>query len=382
MRLTLKSGRLFQKTLPVLVWLSAVAGVAVLFLQQGAPVDFTGMAIAQEQMMTVAESGYIKSIPVQLYQEVKKGDTLAVVQISTVGMAEYDTTLIESRRATAQAELEHLKAELAAMEAEFEAEQIDRNRDTYEIQRRLAVDVEQARLGILQIKTDLEPGRSLLKDLELEVRIAEDLFKDNAIESYEVQKIKSECEVARQTVQTNEGLLAQAEEHYAHARLRLEEFTQSAPLPALLTQRLEPFIKAVSVQEKLLNEFIRPNDTVVLTAPFDGVVSNLLYKPGQAVMRDIPIMTIVKPAPDYVAAWVSQRQIRRLQVDMPIHIITRNNPPQMIASRIVRISPSIEPLPERMWQSPGIPEWGQVVIIPIQAGTNLVPNEIVGIKGT
>jgi multidrug resistance efflux pump len=379
--LKIKSGRLLNKTLPALVWLAAVGVVAGLFVHQGLEVDFNGMVMAQEQAISVAEAGYIRTLGVQLYDHVKKGDTLAVIQVSTIGMDEYNTELLEARRATAQAELEHLKAELVAMEAELETEQLDRNRDTYEIQRRLAVDVEQARLAILQVKTDLEPARSQLKDLELELRIAEDLYKDNAIEPYEVQKVKSECEVARQTVQTNEQLLAQAEQDYTNTQLRLNEFTKSAPLPVSITQRLDPLAKAVAVQEKLINELVRPSDTIVLTAPFDGVVSNLLYKPGQAIMRDIPIMTLVNPMPDHVAAWVPQQKIRSLKVDMPVRIITRNNPPRAIASVIARISPSIELLPERLWQTPNTPEWGQVVIIPIQAGLNLVPNEIVGIKG-
>lgn len=380
MKLQLKKGGSLTRLLPVFVWLAALGGVAVLFVRQGMQVDFNGMVIAQEQMITVAEAGYVQAIPVHLYDDVKKGDVLAVVQVSTVGRPEYNTDLIEAQRATAQAELEHLKAELEAMRAEFEVEQIDRNRDTYETQRRLAVDVEQARLGILEVKTQLEPNRALLKDQELEVRVTEDLFRDNAIESYEVQKIKSECEVTRQTVRANEQLLAQAEENFAQAQLRLDEFTSSAPLSKILTQRLDPFIKAVAVQEKLIEEFRLPNDTVVLKAPFDGVVTKLTYHPGQAVMRDIPIMTLVKPAADYVAAWVPQQQIRHLRVDMPVRIITRNNPPRAISSSIARISPSLELVPEQMWKTPNYPEWGQVVIIPIQPGIDLVPNEIVGIK--
>ncbi|MBP8606094.1 MAG: efflux RND transporter periplasmic adaptor subunit [Phycisphaerae bacterium] len=370
-----------NKTIPVFVWLAALGGVTVLFIQQGSRVDFNGIVIGQEQAITVAENGYIKALPVRLYEEVKKGDTLAVVQISTIGNDMYDTTLIDARRATAQAELERLKAELKAAEAQLEAEQIDRQRDIFDIQRRLAVDVERSRISILEAKTELEPNRALLKDLELEVQIAEDLYKDNAIESYEVQKIKSQCEVTRKTVESYQQLLAQAEADYAQAQLRLDEFMQSAALPSAIAKILDPLAKAITVQEKVLEEIIRPTDTVILTAPFDGVVSSLFYKPGQAVMRDIPIMTIVKPAPDYVAAWVPQEKIPLLHVDMPVQIVTRRTPQQAITSRITHISPSLELLPERLWQSPTLPEWGQVIIIPLQPGTKLVPNEIVGVKG-
>jgi multidrug resistance efflux pump len=380
MKLQLKKGRLLTRMLPVFVWFAALGAVGVLFIHQGDQVDFTGIVTTQEQAIAVAEAGYIKTLPVRLYDPVKKGDTLAVIEISTVGVEQYNTDLINAQRATAQAELERLKAEMGAAEAELEADNSERDRDTLDTHRRLAVDVEQARLKILEVKTDLEPNRALLKDLELEVKTAEDLFNDKAIASYELQKTQSECEVVRQTVKANEQLLEQAQDHYAKAQLRLDEFKQSGPLHPSLSKILDPLAKAITVQEKLIEEFMRPRDTLVLTAPFDGVVSNLLYKPGQAVLRDIPIMTIVQPAPNCVTAWVPQKKIRDLHVDMPVQIVSQDLPRQIAVSRITHISPSMELLPERMWVSPDLPEWGQVVIIPIQPGMELVPNEIVNIK--
>lgn len=381
MKFRLKKGRLLSRTLPVFAWFAALAAVAVLFQHQGAQVDFAGLVVAHEQAISVAETGYIKSLPVRLYEEVKQGDTLAVVEIVTIGQEEYNSELIEAKRATARAELERLQSELEAVEVELEAEQADRNRDQYAIQRRLAVDLEDARLAILEVKTELEPARTQLTDMEMEVRIAEELFEDNAIESYEVQKIKSEAEIVRQKVTAYEELLKEAEASFATCQLRLDEYRQTAPMPAAISERLEPLAKAVNVQEKFIEELVRPRDTVVITAPFDGVVSNLTYKAGQAVMQDIPIMTVVKPTPEYVAAWVPQQKIRDLRVDMPVEIVSRAIPHISAKSRISHISPSMEMKPERMWRSPDYPEWGQVVIIPIQPGMKLVPNEIVSIKG-
>jgi multidrug resistance efflux pump len=380
MKLLLKKGGSLTRLLPVFVWLAALGGVAVLFVHQGTQVDFTGIVVAQEQAITIAEAGYIKALPVRLYEEVKKGDTLAVVEIVTIGNEAFNTELIEARRATAQAELERLKAELDAAQAELETEQVDRNRDAYEIQRRLAVDVEKAKLNILEVKTSLEPSRAQLKDMELEVRIAEKLLEDNAIAPYELQKIENECEVIRQTVVANELLLEQAEAHYAQSQLRLDEFRQKATMSASIAKRLAPVARAIVVQERLIEEIMRPRDTLVLTAPFDGVVSNLLYKPGQAVLRDIPIMVLVRPTPEYVTAWVPQSKIRQLQVDMPVRIVTRTTPVRSLQSKITHISPSVELMPEQMWQSPDLPQWGQAVLIPVQPNFGCLHNEVVGIK--
>jgi len=38
-------------------------------------------------------------------------------------------------------------------------------------------------------------------------------------------------------------------------------------------------------------------------------------------------------------------------------------------------------MPERLWVNPNIPEWGRPILIKIPPGLELVPGELVGVRG-
>ena len=55
-------------------------------------------------------------------------------------------------------------------------DQSERDDDAAAMERRLAVDLEDARLAVLEIRATLEPDRLSLKDLEVEIEIVKNLF--------------------------------------------------------------------------------------------------------------------------------------------------------------------------------------------------------------
>ncbi|MHC4483362.1 MAG: hypothetical protein ACYSW4_07410, partial [Planctomycetota bacterium] len=56
-------------------------------------------------------------------------------------------------------------------------------------------------------------------------------------------------------------------------------------------------------------------------------------------------------------------------------------PAQVAASQVVYLGANIELMPQQLWQNPNIPEWGRPVLIKIPPGPELVPGEVVGIRG-
>ena len=142
---------------------------------------------------------------------------------------------------------------------------------------------------------------------------------------------------------------------------------------------LAPIRKAILVQEKRLAEFIQQRDIIILTAPFDGIVNALNYKPGQTVVRGDPIMTIVNPTPDSITAWVPQKNIGQFVQNMKVKVISLNAPRQSFVSQISNMSPSLELIPQQLWRTPTVPEWGRSIQIPVQPSFACIHNEIVGI---
>lgn len=381
MALQLRRGKLFTQMLPVFVWLCAVGIVVLLFQQQSAQVELEGIAFSYEQIINTTETGYLRSVPVQLYQQVKKGDTLAIIKENTVAREEYIDALLQAQKQTAEAELEQLKAELAAAEDRLYIENFDRSSDITALERRLAVDLERARLEILEIKAALEPDRLALKDLQVEIEITRRLLDEHATEEYELQKIQTQYEIVRERVEQTEELLAQAQKSYEAAQLRKDEFDQSIPVaPRLSDTELTPIRKAILVQEKRIQEIIKQRGIIVLTAPFDGIVNTLNYKSGQTVVRGDPIMTIVKPAAESITAWIPQKDMDKLDLNMKVKVVSMNPPYQTFASQVSNIGPVLELIPQRLWRDPAIPEWGRSVQISIQPNFKCIHNEIVGIR--
>ena len=377
----LKESKLVPRLLPVFVWAAAAVGVSVLFLHQSEAVQLKGIAFSHEQIINTTETGYIRSIPVTLYQEVKKGDTLAVIKENTVAREEYTHSLLQAERATAEAQLEQLKAELIAAEDRLYLDKAERENEITVTERRLAVDTERARLETLEIKSDLGPDRLTLKDLEVELEIMTQLIAEEAAEEYELQKIQAQCDIFRESVTQKEALLAQAETNYQAAMLRKDEFDESIPLsPQLSDKELAPIRKGILVQEKRLAELIKQRDVIVLTAPFDGVVNALNYKPGQTVVRGDAIMTIVNPTPDSITAWVPQKDLGRFAQNMKVKIVSLNTPHQTFVSQISSMGPALELIPQQLWRVPTIAEWGRSIQIPIQPSFACIHNEIVGIS--
>ena len=381
MKLQLKKGRLLTRTLPVFAWLAAIVGVSILFFHQSERVELQGIAYSYEQTINSVETGYIRSIPVSLYQSVKKGDTVAVIKENTVAREEYNHAMLQAQRATAEAELEELKAELNAAEDRLIVEQFERENDTTAMERRLAVDFERARLAVLEIRSSLEPDRLSLKDMEVEIEITKKLLEQDAAEEYELQKTQTAYDILKEKVARTQELLAQAEADYETARLRKDEFEQKIPLrPQLADKELAPIRQAILVQEKRIEELIARRDIIVLTAPFDGIVNALNYKPGQTVVRGDSIMTIVRPTPEFITAWVPQKDMGRFELNKKVKIVSQSSPYQTFISQVSHMSSSVELIPERLWKSPTVPEWGRSIQIPIQPSFACLHNEVVGIK--
>ena len=381
MRFQLKKGRLVTRVLPVLAWCIAVAAICVLFSHQSERAELQGIAYSHEQTINSVETGYIRSIPVSLYQTVKKGDTLAIIKENTVAREEYDYALLQAQRATAEAQLGQLRAELEAAEDRLLIDQSERNDDAVAMERRLAVDLERARLGVLEIRASLEPDRLSLKDMEVEVEIVKNLLKENATEEYELQKVQAAYDILKETVIRTEQLLTQAEKDYEAALVRKDEFEQKRPIrPQLADKELAPIRQAILVQEKTIEELIKQRDIIVLTAPFDGVVNALYYKPGQTVVRGDVIMTVVKPTPEFITAWIPQKKLELFELNTKVKVVSLASPNQTFVSQVSRMNSSMELIPQRLWKSPTMPEWGRSIQVPTQPNFECLHNEVVGIK--
>jgi len=389
---SLQSGRLRSHVLPVLVWLGVLACVVVLFQRRARRFEVLGMVQGQVRQIAASCTGRLISVPVQLFQEVRMGDTVAVMD--TV----LDNEHLQAQLATASAEIQRLTAQLVPTQESLLAEAANLETNWIADNRRFSVDVENTRIRILELKTLIETDRIMLENLELnrKIFITQNISDQNDAALYELQRTKVERNALAKKIEENERLLEQAERDLIEAQQRHDEFAQRQLQHPSVESALEVIRKEIQVQEQLVEELLARRTPLVLKSPIDGVVVQLhgrardvvLRRPGEFVFRregevvlaGDSILSIAGLKPTEIIAYAGREQLDMVREGMAVELAKNTRPAQIAQSQITYLAPTLERMPEWLWQTPNIPQWGHPMRIEIPPGLKLTTGELVGIR--
>ena len=383
-------GRIYLHIIPILVWLVAVAGVAGLFLQRSQRFEVLGLAQGQIHQISATVTGRLRSVSVQLFEKVTVGQTLAIVDT----VLEDET--LETQLGTIQAEIAHLTAQLVTIQDNYLAEKTDRQINYVTDKRRFSVDVESARLRILELKVLLASDRILLGDLNTEFKIARKLLEEDVIKPYELEKARVQYETLSKKIEENERLLEQSKSDLKQASQRYEEYKQQKPYSPPADSAIEVVRKAIKVQEQLMNELLARLKPLELKSPINGVVisiqgnsnevalrrsgENLLRMSGEVITAGDPILAVTEIEPREIVAYAREDQIGLIQKGTRVELIKNVSPEQIAQSQVTYVGPVVEQIPIRLWQNINIPQWGRPFLIKIPPKMKLTPGELVGIR--
>jgi len=373
-------GRLPLHIIPILVWLATVACVVMLFRHRSQRFEVIGIAQAQVHDVGTNIRARLISVPVQLFDKVSRGDTVAV--LNTV----LDDEHLEAELATISAEIQHLVAESGAMRNAYIAE-VDNRRSEWVAERRaFTSDVVTARLRILELTTLLEKDRMMLEDRELDIKgfIIQDRLQTDDTALYELQKFKVRRDALAKKVEENERLLIQSRQELKEAIGRQDEFVKNnKPYLASSDETAQDLmLKATKVLERQMNELQERRVELVLKAPCDGFVSSIDNQIGEiGILPDFPVLSITEENPSSIIAHASKDLVGRIAIGKPVELIKDSEPPQIARSQVTYIGPRVEQIPIRLWRNPNIAQWGQPILMKIPPGLKLLPGETVGIRG-
>jgi len=392
-RISYSLARLRPHILPALIWVVAVVGVGVLFYHRSQRFEILGMAQGQVRQVASTCTGRLKSVPLELFQEIKKGDIVAI--IDTVLENEH----VEVELAMVKAEIQRLAAEIVHTQETLLAEAANLENDRTAAQRRFSVDVENARLRVLELKTLLETDRIMLEDLEVNTKVylTQNLSDQNDVTHYELQKTKIERNAMAKKIEDNQRLLAQAESDLKQAEQRRDEFAQRQLHHPPVDSALEVIRRAINVQEQQVEVLLARSEPLVLKSPIDGMVIQVLGRPrdvalrrpgelvvrraGEVVLAGETILTVAETKPREIIAYASQQQLGRVREGMAVQLVKNNEPAQIANSQVAYLGPTLERMPECLWEIPNTPQWGHPILILIPPGLKLIPGEMVGIRG-
>ena len=393
--------RLRLHLLPILVWLGALACVIGLFTRRAQRFEVLGMARGQVRQIAATCTGKLTDVRINLFEQVKAGQTLAIIDTVLDNERVLEAELKSQLDATL-AEIEHLTAQLVPTQEALLADEADREINRATEMRRFLVDADQTRLQIYELKSQIASDSVLLADLAAEVKITEELLKEEAVAPYELQKAKVQYDSLAKKVEENQRMLEQAERDLESAKQRLDEFSQRQLTHPSVDSALKVIRKEAGVQEKMANGLLKQLEAldsrraVELKAPFDGVVipiqgqanQTILRRPGEDVIRRAgevvragdTILAIAELKPSEIVAYVSESQLGLVREKTPVEIVKNRPPEQKARCEVMYISPTMELMPEQLWHNPAVPQWGRPIVIEIPEGLELVTGELVGIR--
>ena len=362
--------------IPVVVWLCTLVVVIFLFNTRIQRFEVIGMAQSKTWQVSAVETSRIKSLNVNLFDEVKKGQVLVVLH------SVLNSELIDARVDTIKAEIARLNAELNANREILDAEAKNSRRDMATEHRRFSADVESARLTILELLTIIGPDRMLLKEYLTEIKIEEELLDSGAISTtYNREKAQAMYDHIDLKIKKNTEFLAQAKINLAQAIKRRDDFFSTEPVNPSTDIALAAISKAREVQQKLMEEIIIEGKAIIIKSPADGVVSQIFAKPGEIPTSEFPILTIIEGNPTEVIGYASDATHNSLKEGQRVELVKNGSTPQIAESQVVQIGPTIDLVPPRLMVNPDRPQWGRAFIVKIPPGMKLTPGEKIGIRG-
>jgi len=387
---------------PVTVWLGAVMTVGWLFQQRSDSFQIVGIAQSEVRQVASDCTARIIDIPVDLFQPVKAGQTLAV--LNTVAASEWTTEAeLKTQVATAAAEIERLMASLIPTQEELLVGAADLHISHADNVRRFAMDAESARLHVLEMQAAIASEEILLNGLAVDLQSTASLVEKKVVVPFELEKIKVQHDSTIKKIDEYQQELKQAREDQVEAERRRDEFSRQLLPQMSVDEALEAIRKEAKVQEELMKGVqeqiatMKARTAVEIKSPIDGVVipisgnanevllkrqgEETIRRAGEVVAAGDPILAVAQTEPTEIVAYASEQQVGLLEQDMSVELVKIRYPAQIAQSRVLSIGPTIELLPQRLWQSPTIPQWGRPVVIDVPAGLNLVPGELVGVRG-
>lgn len=128
-------------------------------------------------------------------------------------------------------------------------------------------------------------------------------------------------------------------------------------------------------------ELRRQNNSLKVTAQFNGRIGSIFYKPGDLVPAFQPIMSVHSSMPLSVKGYIHENIFNEVQVGQNVWVkpitLHQNNPP--LEGVVVSLGNRIVEYPERIKKDPMINAWGREVVVRLSRDNSLLFGEKVDV---
>ena len=323
--------------------------------------------VVEMRMVAVAplNAGTLGGVSVDLFDMIKEGQVLAVM----------DDASVRGELLTAEAELRQLQSQVEAERVKLGMLQSKEESDT----RRFQLDTEQNRLGMLDRITTLESDKVKLARLETVVQREKELVSKGLSDDLTYEKDRLEYESLKANVAEGEKALAEAKRQKTAADQRSSQQTvQGASIQ--LDMALKPISESISVQEARISQITERQKTLVLRAPVDGKIAQILHRPGETVMAGTPILSIDTGEGRRVLAYVDENLGAAPQEGDVVEVFATTNPRHVVTAKVLKTGPLVEEFPLHLRRNPSLAQWGHTILIGELPAEFFLPGQSVSVR--
>jgi multidrug resistance efflux pump len=379
-RINLRSSHLFLRVLPVLVWSGAVLCVIGLYHRRAARFEVVGLAQPEVRQVAATCDARLISVPFQLFDKVKEGDTVAMLSV------ELDDEAIDAEIETIAADMNQIVAQLTETRNNYVALVFNQESEWWAEMRAFTADIVSTQRYLRDANESLEDNQATLYKMNKDIEIftmehGADLGTDISLYN-RLKVMRTNREKQLEQIERDKEKVAKYQKEYEEAYDRREKYKSYRPIAGTTDEEFKRAIDLLKdAFEKKKEVLLAKREKLVLTAPCDGYISDITSEVGEAVMQGVEILSIAKEKPRAIIAYANEGIVGQLSIGKRVEVVKGSMPPQKGPSTVTYIGPAVEQLPQRLWRNPNFPQWGRPLLIEIPSDMQLIPGEIVGIKG-
>lgn len=303
-----------------------------------------GQAEGPEANVTSPVSGRVARLAVDLYQQVRAGDLVAIVDTS-------DPQVLSNTVAVIRAEMEAIRTDAGFRVGD-------------------RVRLAQLQMDWLSLKSELPSLNAQLQFWEAEYKRLGNLAQDQVESERDLQFAKSEAE----------RLQAEVREKTVEAEATEKALKELAPDNSGNTSKLVQGELAVATERLRLAEAkLQP---ISLRAPISGRVTKLSVLQEGNVIRGDVVATIASPTVDRIVGYIGQPVRLEPKEGMRVEIRSRGTDRELGQAQIAYVGPRIELFnaPLRVRGMGAAQERGLPIVTTVPPGMKLRPGELVDLR--
>ncbi len=356
-----------RATLALGVWLVLAGGTAAAVYLHGSSADTLGIVNAQEHPVTHASGGTLAEVHASAGQVVKRGELLARV----------DTQLADANIAAARAALDRAASQVNAAA-------IDLDRNSFDAERVLRRDVEEAEAELLAARASQRRDEVELRALQTQLLAERQALAAHLVRGEQAAALELRFSAARQAVAEAPRRLRVLEARLASARQSLALWAQTlAPAPGQTkrSDKLQPLVDEVAQRRAELAAAEQERKRADVVAPADGVVTQVRLRAGDVLRGGELLLVLIEQPAVQVTAYADERLADTLTPGQAVQVRRRggffNANQTSLTGSVVSVSGAVTMRPARLWANPQFASWGRDVQVSLPAGQPLMPGEVV-----